>query len=336
MSPAPRRSRQIPPLTPAGTPATFSLGMRSFAGKSYEVAVVGCGPAGLAAAVYLARFLRSCIVFDSGDARAKLIPKTRNCPGFPQGISGKSLLKRLKQQAVNYGSRIVQGSVKRLDKEQGKFVLQTSLGAVHARFVILATGVVDRAPAIPNIKRAIERGSVRLCPVCDAYEVRGRRVGVIGPEEDALRESIFLKDFTPHVSILCNFQSDISTGGRRRARQAGVEIWDAVDDVLPHPCGFELSMVGGGLVPIDVIYPCMGCDVRSELALSIGAECDDEGYILVGTHLETTIPRLYAIGDVAKALNQIAVGFGHAALAATHIHNELRRFEADRKRSFSR
>jgi thioredoxin reductase (NADPH) len=68
----------------------------------------------------------------------------------------------------------------------------------------------------------------------------------------------------------------------------------------------------------------MGCDVRSELAVNLGAGCDEEGYVLVGEHLETSVRGLYAIGDVAKALNQIAVGFGHAALAAAHIHNALR------------
>jgi thioredoxin reductase (NADPH) len=68
----------------------------------------------------------------------------------------------------------------------------------------------------------------------------------------------------------------------------------------------------------------MGCDVRSELAACLGADCDEEGYVLVGQHLETSVPGLYAIGDVAKALNQIAVGFGHAAMAASHIHRTLR------------
>src|SRR5687767_12748417 len=76
---------------------------------------------------------------------------------------------------------------------------------------------------------------------------------------------------------------------------------------------------------LDVVYPAMGGDVRSELAINLGADCDQEGYILVGTHLETSVAGLYSIGDVAKALNQIAVGFGHAALAATHIHNDLRK-----------
>ncbi|WP_292646811.1 NAD(P)/FAD-dependent oxidoreductase, partial [Mesorhizobium sp.] len=199
---------------------------------SYEVAIVGGGPAGLAAAVYLGRFLRSAIVFDAGDARAKLIPKTHNCPGFPEGISGMSLLKRLKRQATRYGSRIVAGRVEWLKQDQGGFLLQTSLGPIGARCVILATGIVDHAPAIPNIREAIAAGSIRLCPVCDAYEVQGRRVGVVGPEDAALREANFLRHFTPHVSILCNFPADFSSSGRALAKREGLDVLDAVDDLL--------------------------------------------------------------------------------------------------------
>ncbi|WP_292646803.1 FAD-dependent oxidoreductase, partial [Mesorhizobium sp.] len=94
--------------------------------------------------------------------------------------------------------------------------------------------------------------------------------------------------------------------------------------LLLRPDGFEIVMANGDPSrTVDVIYPCMGCDVRSELAAAVGADCDEEGYIRIGDHLETTIAGLYAIGDVASALNQIGVGFGHAALAATHVHNEL-------------
>jgi thioredoxin reductase (NADPH) len=95
--------------------------------------------------------------------------------------------------------------------------------------------------------------------------------------------------------------------------------------------GFDVVMADGSPArQVDVVYPSMGCDVRSELAANLGADCDEERYILVGRHLETSVPGLYAIGDVAKALNQIAVGFGHAALAAAHIHNALRESTPER------
>jgi thioredoxin reductase (NADPH) len=96
-----------------------------------DVAVVGAGPAGLAAAVYLARFLRSVVVFDAGDARAKLIPRTHNCPGFPDGIAGEELLTRLRQQATIYGADLIEACVERIEKADGSFILTTSAGVTR-------------------------------------------------------------------------------------------------------------------------------------------------------------------------------------------------------------
>ncbi|ESX26657.1 MULTISPECIES: NAD(P)/FAD-dependent oxidoreductase [unclassified Mesorhizobium] len=308
-----------------GPMPSFS-GEPSFSGALvFDVAIVGGGPAGLAAAMYLARFLRSVISLDAGHARAKLIPKSRNCPGFPDGISGEELLGRLRAQAQLYGASLVHGCVGHAEKREGFFVLTTTCGIVQARRVILATGIVDKAPPIERLEEAIATGIVRLCPVCDAYEARGSRIGVVGPEHLAVREALFLKGYGSQVALLANNQDDVSEAARGAALAGGVEIWDAVDDLIPRRTGFDVVMAEGApMRNIDVVYPSMGSDVRSELAVALGANCDAEGYVLVNRHLETSTPGLYAIGDVAEGLNQIAVAFGDAAKAATHIHNDLR------------
>lgn len=292
--------------------------------RFFDVAIVGGGPAGLAAAVYLARFLRSTVVFDAGDARAKLIPKTRNCPGFPEGISGKELLERLREQAGAHRASIVEGRVQGIERCASSFMLATTSGVVEASFLILATGIVDKAPAIGGLHEAIAAGTIRLCPICDAYEAIGRRIGVAGPEQSAFQEALFLRDYSPHVVMLFNYPDQVSDETRREAAAAGIEIWDSVDDMVPQNVRCDVIMADCPQPrEIDVLYLSTGCDVRSELATNLGADCDEEGYVLVGSHLETSVRGLYAIGDVTKKLNQIAVGFGHAALAATHIHNAL-------------
>ncbi|MBZ9992678.1 NAD(P)/FAD-dependent oxidoreductase [Mesorhizobium sp. BH1-1-4] len=298
---------------------------RSSGSQIFDVAIVGGGPAGLAAATYLARFLRSVISFDAGDARAKLIPKSHNCPGFPEGINGEELLGRLRAQARLYGASVADDYVAHAEKREGYFLLTTACGMIQARRVILATGIVDKAPSIKGLQQAIADGIVRLCPVCDAYEARGSRIGVVGPEHLAVREALFLKEYGSPVALLANYPDDVSEAARDVALAGGVEIWDAVDDLVPRGTGFDVVMADGApMRNIDVVYPSMGCDVRSELAVALGAVCDEEGYVMVNRHLETSTPGLYAIGDVAEGLNQIAVAFGHAATAATHIHNDLR------------
>lgn len=299
--------------------------LRSAVHDVCDVAIVGAGPAGLAAAVYLARFLRSVVVFDAGDARARLIPRTHNCPGFPDGIPGEDLLARLKQQTKVYGTEIIQARVDCIERTNESFILKTTTGVTHASCVVLATGIVDKVPAIEGLHDAIGAGTIRLCPVCDAYEAAGKRIGVIGPDHLALKEALFLGDFSRHVCLIVSRPEDVTEAVRAAALAANVEICDLVDHLDAHDGGVEVVMRDGSARQIDVLYPAMGCDVRSELAANLGADCDDDGYVLVGAHLETSITGLYAIGDVARALNQIAVGFGHAALASAHIHNALRR-----------
>lgn len=301
--------------------------------QNVDAAIVGAGPAGLAAAVYLARFLRTVVVFDAQDGRARLISKTRNCPGFPDGISGEELVSRLRKQADSCGAHIIEDSVGAIERRDNGFILSTSAGNLHASCVILATGIVDNAPDIRSLREAISSGALRLCPVCDAYEAAGQRLGVVGPDRQALKEALFLRHFSPHVTMLANYPDDLCDSTRKSAALAGITIWDMVDDLVPQDAGIDVVMADGSPTrQIDVLYPAMGCDVRSELAVSLGADCDEEGYVRVGEHLQTSLPGLYAIGDVAKALNQIAVGFGHAALAATHIHNTLHARDRDRKR----
>ncbi len=158
--------------------------------------VIGAGPAGLTAAVYLGRYRRDTLVLESGASRAALIPKSHNYPGFPEGISDAELLQRLRLQAMRYGARIREAAVRTLEYNDD--------GEVH-RF--------------------------------------------------------------------------------------------------------------------DTLYSALGEKPRSKLALGLGARCNEDGQILVDEHRQTSVPGLYAAGDVVCALNQISVATGHAAVAATAIHH---------------
>jgi thioredoxin reductase (NADPH) len=290
-----------------------------------DVAVVGGGPAGLTAAIYLARFRRTVTVFDAGDGRATHIPVSHNVPGFPEGISGKRLLKRLRQQASTYDVDINNTCVERVEIEDPGFRLMTVDGVTSfASRVILATGIVDLAPKIRGLHEAIRIGLVRLCPVCDAFEATGKVIGVAGPDDEALAEACFLRTYSDRVAILSNHSSLVSSAVRTRAKSAGIEVWDDVCDLSPFGTALAVTNAEGATRYIDVLYPAMGCRVRSELAYGLGAKCDDKGCIIVDEHLKTSIDGVYAIGDVTPALNQVAVAFGQAAVAATAVHNSLR------------
>jgi thioredoxin reductase (NADPH) len=291
-----------------------------------DALVIGGGPAGLTAAIYLARYRRNVVVVDSGESRAALIPETHNYPGFADGIAGSRLLNALSRQAETYGVIIIHDRVTALQHAEAGLVATCAQADVLTRHAVLATGLVDRNLPIPGLKQAIERSSVRYCPICDAFEASGSRIGVLGNAEIAAGKALFLRSYSRNVTLLTLDGRPASEKVSRDLSQAAVRF------LTSHVMAFERQ--GGQMVAVlsdgsyesfDVIYPVLGCDVRSELGTRLGARHNDLGFLDVDAHQQTTVQGLYAIGDVVSDLHQIAVGTGHAAIAATHIHNSLPR-----------
>jgi thioredoxin reductase (NADPH) len=290
--------------------------------------VVGGGPAGLTAAIYLARFRREVRVVDSGASRASLIPLSHNYPGFPEGITGRDLLVRLREQARRYGAVLTAGHVDELERvESGAFAARSGTEAIEARTVLLATGVLDVEPALPQVKDAIRSGLVRHCPICDGFEVIGKKVAVIGRGIKGVNEALFIRHYTEDITLFTlGAKHEIGDDERASLETNGVIF---VDEPLAEVCTESGAIVGvttrsGKTFRFDTLYSALGCNVRSELAHAVGARCDAGGQIVVDDKLRTSVPGLYAVGDVANDLNQIAVATGHAAIAATAIHNALR------------
>jgi thioredoxin reductase (NADPH) len=209
---------------------------------------------------------------------------------------------------------------------EGGFVLHLEGGTVNARTVLLATGIVDNQPDLPNVREIIRRGHVRLCPVCDGFEVAGKSVGVLGPAQHATAKALFLSSFTSQLMVLPTDAAELPQAECERLQSMGIEC--AADRVIDLEFEGEEIVVlraSGARTDVEVLYPALGCEVRSQLASALGADCDENGYLRVDAHQRTSVPGLYAAGDVVSELNQIAVACGHAAIAATDIYNHLKR-----------
>jgi thioredoxin reductase (NADPH) len=285
--------------------------------------VIGAGPAGLTAATYLARFRRHILLADAGASRARWIPASHNCPGFPFGVAGNELLARFRLQADTYGVPQVRTRVIRLDRFDGGFTASDGERHWQARTVILATGVVDRLPAIDGLEQAIATGAVRLCAVCDAYEARDEVIGVLAPAHAAIGHAAFLRTFSRHVLALAADDTPWDEAALQRARDCGVQPWPAPQRLELVEGACLAYFADGRRLRLDTLYPVLGADAQSELAAALGAALDQEGALEVDDHLQTSVPGLYAIGDVVSALNQISVAVGHAAIAATAVHRRL-------------
>lgn len=138
--------------------------------------IIGAGPAGLTTAIYLSRFHRSVLIADGGKSRASLIPLSHNYPGFPPGISGIDLLARLREQARSYGASFETGRVEALREEGNGFLATLNGRTLSARRVVVATGIVDTLPEMSQAYDAVAQTMVRLCAICDGYEVNGDNV----------------------------------------------------------------------------------------------------------------------------------------------------------------
>jgi thioredoxin reductase (NADPH) len=292
----------------------------------WDCLIIGGGPAGLTAATYLARFQRRTLVVDSGESRAMLIPTSHNYPAFTQGISGSDLLEKLRAQATKYGAVLRQGSVGQLDHQGPQFVAMVDGSSVRAHKVILATGIVDEKPNLPGMPQLIYRGRVRFCPICDGYEAIDQHIAVIGSLAHVVKKACFLRTYSRHVSLLVPGEIKPSDEELRMLRDAGIDVPRAAVVKLIEQ-GDEIRAVmddGASIVP-DVLYPAMGCQVRSDLGTALGARHDGNGSLLTDNAQRTSIPDLYAIGDLTTELHQLSVATGQAATAATHIHNQLPR-----------
>lgn len=312
----------------AAAPGPSSLG------QSYDAIVIGAGPAGLTIATYLGRFRRRVLVLDGGPSRASWIPESHNTPGFPHGIGGDALLARLREQAKLAGAEVRTGVATLLSRTTDGFRVSTVAPGgedqpVLGEFVVMATGVVDRKPDVPGIDAGIERGLVRVCPICDAYEAIDQKIAVLGDGELGAREAMFLRTYSRDVTLLQS-AGPLAAASAVALAEAGIKVIVASVDDIHIEKTIRLTSSADDRT-FDCLYLALGCEMQSQLAVRFGAEHDTENNLIVDADQQTSIPGLYAVGDVVRGLNQIAVATGEAAIAATNIHKRLREAERHAK-----
>ena len=289
--------------------------------------IVGGGPAGLTAAIYLARFHLDIVVVDEGKSRASWIPCSHNHAGYPAGINGKELLGLMREQGQKYGARIESGRVHRLDHdEDGLFTAEWGAGPIRARSILLATGLTNRKPPMDTDLHddAMARGLIRYCPICDGYEVTDKRVGVIGSGKNGVGEAIFLRSYTADVTLIAPDKAlELAPEERDRLEKAGVCLVDGPAEAIGIMEKCITVDTAIGLMTFDSIYPALGSDTHTQLAEMVGAVLAEDGCVLCDEKMRSTVPGLYAAGDVVHGLDQISHAMGEGGQAATTIRNDL-------------
>jgi thioredoxin reductase (NADPH) len=295
--------------------------------QTLDCLVVGGGPAGLTAAIYLARFHLDILVVDGGKSRAAWIPCSHNHAGFPDGISGKELLQRMRDQTCKYGAKITTEFVTKLerDAESGSFTATWGSGCATARSVLLATGVTNRRPPMDEQLHddALARGLIRYCPICDGYEVTDKKVGVIGSDSHGVAEALFLRGYTADVKLIAPDKAlRLRPEDNQQLKHAGIERVDGPAQAVAIAENCITVETAEGHHTFDSIYPALGSDTHTQLAEMVRANLSGD-CIVVDRHMRTSVPGLYAAGDVVIGLDQISHSMGQGGVAATAIRNDL-------------
>jgi thioredoxin reductase (NADPH) len=291
--------------------------------------IIGAGPAGLVAGVYLARFQRSFVIVDDDQSRANWIDCSYNYPGYPDGISGKLLLDKLKKQLYHYKVKIMHDTVQTLVRQSNNiFVANSKRFVVYAQKVLLATGVTDINPNLPGITELFQQGYLRQCPICDGFEATNKNIGIIGNSSHGLKEALFLKRYTNKINLLTiGLPLKLNVQEQQQLQQSNINL--IVEPIMQIKM-FDKQVKAICIInnkhteyTFDLIYSALGVKPHTQLALDLGSHCDQSNCLVVDHHQRTSIPNLYAAGDLVSGVNQICVAIGQGAVAAVDIHNNL-------------
>jgi len=293
--------------------------------KIREVIIIGSGLAGLSAAIYLGRSRRDTLVVHSGHSMAKWESDVQNYLGFPDGIDGTELLNRGRAQVARFQVDIAEDDIRSLKKDGDTFRLQGRQADYRATRILLATGLTHLPPDIPGVKECLGH-SLFFCKDCDAYRVQGKRIVIVGHNNEAVEYALAMLLFSPSVILATNgiepaWDSDHAGWleeyqilvRRDRIRQ--------VDHVEGHLQA--LTFEHGDPVTLDAAFTTRGDVYHSHLAEDVGATIDTEGEIVVDAYLRTSVPGLYAAGCVTPANCQMIVAAGQGAIAAQAINRDL-------------
>ncbi|MDD5449778.1 MAG: thioredoxin-disulfide reductase [Candidatus Omnitrophica bacterium] len=296
--------------------------------KEYYVIIIGAGPAGLTAAIYCGRSgLRTLIVEKTVEGgqilKADIV---ENYPGFPEGISGFDLMGKMKAQAEKFGAEFVNEEVIKLIAHSSKLIAVNSIGGskYFSKAVIIATGANPKELGIKGEAELTGRG-VSYCATCDGPLFKNKEVIVIGGGDAAVGEAVYLARFAKKVSIVHRrdrLRAAEVLQDRFLKNEKGQVIWDSTAiEVLgtDRVSGLKIKNLKTGreeMIPGQGVFIYVGLKPNSDF-LKEGPKLDEKGFIITNEDMQTSIPGIFACGDIRKnALKQVVVACSEGAQAA--------------------
>lgn len=299
----------------------------------YDLIIIGGAPAGLTAAIYAGRAaLKSLLLtgpFPGGQVTTT--DMVENFPGFPEGINGAELAQRIQRQAERFGTQIVMDTVTKADFSTPPFTVRTDSQTYRGRTVIIATGAVPRRLGVPGEAEFFGRG-VSTCATCDGFFYKDKRAVVVGGGDSAIDEGLFLTKFAREVIVVHRRDQLRATKIYQERAFANPKmrfVWDSVvEEVLGEKTvtGVRVRNVKTGetsVIEADGMFVYIGMVPGTKLFAG-QVEMDEWGYIVTDRRQRTSVPGVFAAGDVQSPdFRQIVVAAGSGAMAAIEAERLL-------------
>ena len=292
-----------------------------------DLIIIGAGPAGLTAGLYASRARLKTVLLEKLAPGGQILTTdfVENYPGFPEGLSGFELVDRMKRQAENFGLKIEGKEVVRLELTPEKRVVHTNKDILETKALILTTGASPRKLGIEGEGLLTGKG-VSYCATCDGPFYRDQEVAVIGGGDTAVEEALFLTKFASRVHLV-HRRDELRATKLLQERVKDAEnvnlIWDSVPTRILGQAGVEALELKNvkteeiSTLPVEGVFVFIGYDPSNDLLADLPLDFDDFGFVKTDDNMETSIPGVFAAGDIrSKMLRQVSTAVGDGATAA--------------------
>ncbi|MFM1841475.1 MAG: hypothetical protein RLZZ490_206 [Cyanobacteriota bacterium] len=308
----------------------------------YDAIVVGGGMGGLSAGIYLARYGLKCLIVEKGRGRSFWMQDLRNYVGLDPDTPGRDIINHSTNQAVEWGADLLRGYVEDVTDEGETFAVKVKVGkkdssypVFRGKYVIAATGIIDNLPQLDDMQNVYDYAgyTLHVCMICDGFDMWDQKAVLIAGTEGQIGAAFVMNWFTPYVSVLTHGLCTVSEEMKAKLADHGYPLYEAP---IAKFLGENHKMSGVELADGTVVEATtglinMGSIYHNHYLKGIGGlEWDGEN-LITNDMAQTSHPRIFALGDLKKGLNQVSVAVADGTLAATQIWRNIRRASEPRK-----